>query len=116
MKMNSASTARTTAKYSALGAVVSLVSHLIVIPVAAWNHNLFLVVVAAMFPMFFMMTLRKAGKLPKVSIPARHWVKSVALLAAMTAVATIIFWNHLWLVALVLVAVIIIARTRFTTR
>lgn len=114
--MNSASAALTAAKASALGTVISLVCHLIVVPVAAWNHNLPVVAIAALFPMVFMMVLRKTGKLPKVSIPARHWVKSVAILAAMTTVATVIFWNHLWLVALVLVAVVIIVKTRFTVR
>lgn len=111
-----ASSQLTAAKSSALASILSLLSHMIVVPVAAWNHNLFLVVVAATFPMFFMMVLRKTGKLPKVSIPARHWVKSVAILAAMTTVATVIFWNHLWLVALVLVALIVIVKTRFTVR
>jgi hypothetical protein len=30
---------------------------MVVVPVAAWNHNLFPVVVAAMFPMIFIMVL-----------------------------------------------------------
>lgn len=114
--MNSASTARRAAKSSALATAVSFACHLIVVPVAAWNHNLPVVVIAALFPMLFMRFLRQTGDLPKVNIPARHLVKSIALLAGMTVVSTVIFWNHLWLVALALVAVNAIVRTRFTTR
>lgn len=110
------SAALTAAKASALATGVSLVCHLIVVPIAAWNHSLLVVVIAALFPMVFMRFLRQKGDLPKVNIPARHMAKSVAVLVAMTAVSTVIFWNHLWLVALVLVAVNVIVRTRFTTR
>lgn len=114
--MNSASTARRAAKASALATVVSLVCHLIAVPVAAWNHNLPVAVIAALFPMLFMRFLREKGDLPKVNIPTRHLIKSIAMLAGMTIVSTVIFWNHLWLIALVLVAVNVIVRTRVTTR
>lgn len=107
--------ARTVAKFSLMSSAVSFGSHMIVVPVAAWNHNLFLVVVAAVLPMTFMMVLRKMGKLPKANIPARRWVKSVAVLAAMTTVFTILLWNHLWFVALVLVAVMVVSRTKIVT-
>lgn len=108
-------TARTVAKFSMMASAVSFGSHMVVVPVAAWNHNLFLVLVAAVLPMTFMMVLRKQGKLPKANVPARRWVKSIAILAALTTVSTILFWNHLWFVALALVAVMIVSRTKIVT-
>lgn len=89
---------------------------MVVVPVAAWNHNLLLVVVAAIFPMTFMMVLRKLGKSPKANISARRWVKSISILAVLTAVSTVLFWNHLWFVALALVVVMVVSRTKITTR
>lgn len=106
---------RTAAKSSMMSMAVSLFSHMVVVPVAAWNHNLTLVVVAALFPMIFMMVLRKLGKSPKVSISARRWVKSISILAALTAVSTILFWNHLWFVALALMVVMVLSRTKIVT-
>jgi hypothetical protein len=107
--------ARTVAKSSMMATTVSHLSHMVVVPVAAWNHNLLLVVVAALFPMTFMMVLRKLGKLPKANISSRRWVKSLSILAALTAVSTFLFWNHLWFVALALVVVMVVSRTKIVT-
>lgn len=107
--------ARTAAKSSMMSMTVSLFCHMVVVPVAAWNHNLLLIVVAAIFPMTFMMVLRKLGKSPKANISARRWVKSISILAVLTAVSTVLFWNHLWFVALALVVVMVVSRTKIVT-
>ena len=81
--------------------ILSSVCHLVIVPLAAWNHNLFLVIVAAFAPMVIMGILRKVGVLPPINYGPKHWAKSILRLGAYTALGTVLFWNHLWLLAIV---------------
>jgi chromate transport protein ChrA len=91
---------RDTASAVLLVFLASLVCHVILVPVGAWNHNLALVIVAAIVPMIFTKFFRMADIIPPRSGGSASWVKSIIALTIDTAVITILLWNHLWLLAI----------------
>lgn len=92
----------------------SVVCHWVVVPVAAWNHNILLVIVAALAPMVLVNVLRKQGKYPAYKNDTRTRVKSITRLVVKTAVAVFLLWNHLWIIAIVAVLVMSISKTKIT--
>lgn len=91
--------------------VFSLFCHWVVVPVAAWNHSLLFVIVAALAPMVLVNVLRKQGKYPAYKSEAKSRAKSIMLLVAKTAVTVFLLWNHLWIIAIVAVVVMSIYKT-----
>lgn len=91
--------------------VFSLFCHWIVVPVAAWNHNLLFVIVAALAPMVLVNVLRKQGKYPAYKSEVKTHAKSIMWLVVKTAVTLFLLWNHLWIIAIVAVVVMSISKT-----
>lgn len=92
--------------------VFSLACHWVVVPVAAWNHNLLLVIVAALAPMVLVNVLRKQGKYPAYKSEVKSHAKSILMLVVKTAVTTFLLWNHLWLLAIVAIIVMSISKNK----
>lgn len=79
------------------------VSHFIVFPLAAWNHNLVLLVLSVIIPAVFARVI-----LATTSIKATGTKKSVStrVVGIMATVLTgFLFWNHLWYVVVALVVI-----------
>lgn len=103
---------RKTANTMLLMVAFSLFCNWVMVPVAAWNHNLLLVIVSALAPMVIVNVLRKQGKYPAYKNEGRSHAKSIIRLVAKTAVSAFLFWNHLWLIALVVILVMSISKTK----
>lgn len=93
--------ARKTAKTAFIMLVVSLLCHMVLVPIAAWNHSLVLVIVSALIPMVIINVLRKQGKFPAYKSDTKTHAKSILTLVVRTTVTAFLFWNHLWLIAVV---------------
>ena len=111
-----AASRKTAAQAMLFMAVFSVVCHWAIVPLAAWNHNLLLVIVAALAPMALIAVLRATGKIPAVKIESASRRKSIITLVVRTAVVTFLIWNHLWLVAVVAVVVMSFLRTKVTVK
>lgn len=103
---------RKTANTMLLMVVFSLACHWVVVPVAAWNHSLLLVIVAALAPMVLVNVLRKQGKYPAYKSDTKTHAKSIMLLVVKTTVTVFLLWNHLWIIAIVAVLVMSISKTK----
>ena len=103
---------RKTAQTMMFMVVFSVACHWVVVPVAAWNHNLLLVIVAALAPMVVVNVLRKQGKFPAYKSETRSHAKSIMRLVVQTAVTTFLLWNHLWLLAAVAILVMSILKSK----
>lgn len=111
-----AAASRKTAQTSLFMIVFSLACHWAIVPVAAWNQSLLFVIIAALAPMALANTLRAAGKLPAVAVGSASLTKSLINLAARTAVVTFLFWNHLWLIAVVALIIMSIYKTQIVIK
>lgn len=103
---------RKTAQTMMFMVVFSLACHWVVVPVAAWNHNLLLVIVAALAPMVLVNVLRKQGKYPAYKSAVKSHAKSILMLVAKTAVTVFLLWNHLWIIAIVAILVMSISKNK----
>lgn len=111
-----AASRKTAAQAMLFMAVFSIACHWVIVPLAAWNHNLLLVIVAALAPMALIAVLRSTRKIPAVKIESASRRKSIVTLVARTAVVTFLLWNHLWLVAVAAIIVMSILRTKVTVK
>lgn len=103
---------RKTAQTMLFMVVFSLLCHWAIVPVAAWHHNLLLVIVAALAPMALVNLLRAQGKYPAYKNETRSHVKSLVWLVVKTAVGAFLFWNHLWIIAIVAIFLMSISKNK----
>ena len=103
---------RETARLMLSMVAFSLACHWVVVPVAAWNHNILLVIVAALAPMVLVNLFRKQGKYPAYKSEVKSHAQSIMWLVAKTAVTVFLLWNHLWIIAIVAVFVMSISKNK----
>lgn len=80
---------------------IGIIAHFIVFPLAAWNHDLVLLVVAAVAPAAYIQILKASGafvvKTKAVNMAERIKGHMFVVLLG------ILLWNHLWLLIIPLV-------------
>jgi hypothetical protein len=103
---------RKTAQTMLFMVVFSLLCHWVIVPIAAWNHSLLLVIVSALAPMVLVNLLRRLGKYPAYKNETRSHVKSLVWLVVKTAIGAFFFWNHLWIIAIVAIFVMSISKNK----
>lgn len=81
--------------------VVSFVSHFIIFPIAAWNQNFFMVLVAVFAPALYIQSLKLTGKV-KVSVAPtkKNLVASIKSLIPVSIIGFVL-WFHLIIPAIV---------------
>jgi hypothetical protein len=89
--------------------VINNFSYFIVFPIAAWNHNLVLMVVSVLIP--FMLGRAVAVLNGRSFTPAKKSPKGFLI----TALAGFLLWHHLWFFLIIFVIVAIVANTTITT-
>lgn len=84
------------------GVFVSISSYLIIFPLAAWNHNVPLIVASVIAPLAFaQFMVYRAGKTLFVGL----FTTQTGIKFLMLTVFGILFWNHQWFLAMLLLGI-----------
>ena len=88
---------------------ISLLSAFVVFPLAAWNHNLFLVILAILVPLAMAQLMHiRAGR----KLFTGFFTKKTAILYFVYTVMAFLLWNHLWFLAILLVIAELVINSR----
>lgn len=94
---------------------VSLVSHFIVFPIAIWNHNLLVGIIALLAPMVYIQTLKFLGVVRATKGGKKPNLRSRIIGHAFIIVLGVLLWNHLWWAVLIAVVVFMALNTKIVT-
>lgn len=94
---------------------ISLVSHFIVFPIAIWNHNLLVGILALLAPLLYIQTLKFLGVVRSTKGGKKPNMRNRVIAHAFIIVFGILLWNHLWWAVLIAVVVFMALNTKIVT-
>lgn len=88
---------------------ISLLSYLIVFPLAAWNHNMFFLLAAVLVPLLLAQVMQvRAGRRAFTGV----FTAKTGIRMLVVAVMGFLLWHHLWLLAILLLIAELVINNR----